>query len=204
MLTFDHHCGWVGQCIGQKNHRIFVIFVATQALVAGWTFDLALSAHNSLPPASTGALGGGGGLDGGGGAGGVGGFGGGDVGGVGGFGGGGDGGGVSESALLAMAMVVCFSFTVFLAGLLAFHLFLITTAQTTYEILKRDSIRYLQGIPDNVAVFGAGGYLLNCAHFFCVPQMRRDGRGWELPTAEEVARRAAAEDCCNNRYYSCC
>jgi palmitoyltransferase len=29
VATFDHHCPWIGNCIGEKNRNIFFIFICT-------------------------------------------------------------------------------------------------------------------------------------------------------------------------------
>lgn len=84
--------------------------------------------------------------------------------------------------------------------------FLACTVQTTHEIIRRERLAYLKDVPDNVILFGGHP----CRNFFdfCFDRKKlRDSREplrWELPSREEIARRAAAEDCCNNRYYSCC
>lgn len=46
VLRFDHHCFWVGTCIGQRNHFRFWWYLFFESVLVCWTFIISLSAFS--------------------------------------------------------------------------------------------------------------------------------------------------------------
>ena len=42
VATYDHHCDWVGNCIGEKNKALFIIFVFNHCLEILFTILIVL------------------------------------------------------------------------------------------------------------------------------------------------------------------
>jgi hypothetical protein len=50
----DHHCFFIGGCVGQKNHCIFVVFLSFQSIIIAWAFALVLANIMIIAPSFTG------------------------------------------------------------------------------------------------------------------------------------------------------
>ncbi|KAJ2950335.1 hypothetical protein O0L34_g8565 [Tuta absoluta] len=174
VAKFDHHCPWVGNCIGAKNHVYFVGFLVSLMGMCAWTLWGGVQYYRATCPlapggaAGTGAAGGA-------------------------WGGGGAGAGADELPLLAWAQ--CNAWVMWVLANAAFHLFwvLVLTAcqlylvvclgMTTNEQLNRGRYRHFQARGGRSPF--SRGPLLNLAEFLqcslcgLLPVARKD---WSIPS----------------------
>jgi len=214
---FDHHCHWISNCVGEKNHGKFLMFLFSQFVVVLWaffavtrTFDVGHgdSSRNSRGKTVEEIF-------------------------------------SSANAKSLLLLILFFVFSLFVGSLLVTHIFLVLTARTTYELLRSNKIWYLpkrsktttttttttmttdsssspsgnnsNNNATNVGMleftrspFSSGngfhGCFANCKRTLCLDASiaSESGVKWHVPSESILLERELEETVFENRSYSCC
>ena len=157
---FDHHCFWVGTCVGEKNHARFVWYLVAQTALIVWAFHVSNSGWKYADTFHE----------------------------------------LFEINAGPVCMsIALFIFILFVGSLLGFHVYLIVTNQTTWEVSSRDKISYLAGVPHNVYAFSRGP-MRDAREFCCSPPPPR----YTLRSFEWMREWSRTETIWENKYYVCC
>jgi palmitoyltransferase len=99
-----------------------------------------------------------------------------------------------------MMCFALFLFILFVGSLLGFHVFLMLSNQTTWEVSSKEKITYLRRVPQNVYPFSKGP-ARDCAQFCCLPP---PPGGYVMKPLRELRVWSKTETIWENKYYVCC